>query len=90
MNQPNRIINPNTRFTMQIVIEYDPHTGDTQMQVRNNSGVNVSMMHVACLLAQHNATLMQSLATGTTKLSPAEEKPATETPKPNGGDNNAA
>lgn len=83
MNEPNRIINPNTRYTMQITINYDPATGDTEMQVRNRSGVNVSMLQVACLLAEHNATLIRTLVTGTTKLEPVKET----TTKPNGGDN---
>lgn len=85
MPEPNRIINPNTRFTMQIVIQYDPHTGDTQLQVKNTSGVQVSMMHVACLLAEHNATLLRSLAAGTTKVQEVKEEIKT-----NGGDKNAS
>lgn len=86
MRDANRIINPNTKYTMQVIIDYDPATGDTQMQIRNRSGVNVSMLQVCTLLAEHNSTLLRTIITGTTKLEPVKE----ETPKPNGGDNNAA
>lgn len=88
MPEPNRIINPNTRYTMQIVIDYDPATGDTQLQVRNRSGLKVSMLQVACLLSEHNATLIRSLVTGTTKMEKVDQSAAQ--PAPNGGDSNAS
>lgn len=86
MRDANRIINPNTKYTMQVIIDYDPSTGDTQLQVRNRSGINVSMLQVSTLLAEHNATLLRTIVTNTVKMEKVTEE---ETAKPNGGDHNA-
>lgn len=81
MPEPNRIIVP-PNYAVNVTIKYDPTTGATELQVKNTGLKQVSMLQIAALLAEHNASLMRSIIAGTLKMEPA--------PKPaNGGDSNA-
>jgi len=82
----NRIIVP-ANYSIKVVIELDPRTGQTQLLINNRSNHPLSTLQVAGLLAEHNASLMKSIITNTVKLEP--ETPETNNSKPNGGDNHA-
>ena len=83
MDKPNRIIVP-PNYAVQVTLKFDPVTGATEMAVRNTGLKQVSMLQIAALLAEHNASLMRSLVTGTLKVEAAPKETT------NGGDPNAA
>jgi len=83
----NRIIIP-ANYTVEVILKYDPVNGQTELNVRNRSKIQVSMWQVVGLLTEHSASLVRSLLAGKVEMKPAAEQPQTEV-KTNGGDNNA-
>lgn len=81
MNQPNRIIIP-ANYLMEIIIKFDPVNGQTELQVRNRSKVQVDMLKVVGLLQEHAATLLRSIIENKLQVAPVKEPAA-----PNGGEN---
>lgn len=71
MSKQNRIIVP-SHFSVFVEIKLDPNNGQTELQVRNVSGKNISMLQIAGLLSEHVASVMRGLITGTTEMKPVE------------------
>lgn len=69
----NRIIVP-ANYTIELVIRLDPVKGQSELQVRNRTKSNLSMLQVAGLLMEHAANVMRSILAGNVKLTKVEEQ----------------
>jgi hypothetical protein len=57
------IVNP-AGYTVDIIVKFDPITGNTELQVSNKGRTPVEMIKVAALLCQHGATLLANILKG--------------------------
>lgn len=67
------IVNP-AGYPVDIIVKFDPITGNTELMVQNRGRTPVEMLKVAALLCQHGATLLASIIKGQTKLEPTPMK----------------
>lgn len=79
----NRIVIP-ANYTVDVVIKYDPVSGQTELQVRNRSKITLKSLQIAALLLEHGTTMLRGIVQGTLEVS----KAATNEPQPpaNGGE----
>ena len=82
----NRIIVP-ANYTFEVIIKVDPTNGQSELQIRNRSGINITMWQVAALLSEHATSILKSLITGKLKQMPAQEEQKQQ--PPTGGDGGA-
>lgn len=59
----NRIIVP-ANYTFEVILKVDPTNGQSEMQIRNRSNIQVTMWQVVGLLVEHTATLTKTLLSG--------------------------
>ena len=85
----NRIIVP-AHFDFEIVIRLDTNNGESDLQLRNRSKKQISMLQVVGMLAEHTAHIMKVLLTTGKVMETVVEEKSTEPVKSNGGDNNAS
>lgn len=83
----NRIIVP-ANYTFEVIIKVDPTSGQSELQIRNRSRVQISMWQVAGLLAKHVSNIMESLLSGKLKQIPVQEDQQ-QPPAGDGGDGGA-
>lgn len=58
----NRIIVP-ANYSIEVTVKLDPRTGQSELQIKNRSTTQISMMQVAGMLIEHAANLMRTLLT---------------------------
>ncbi len=56
----NRIIVP-TNYTFELIIKVDPRNGQSELQVKNRSSVQVGSLQIAGLLMEHATQIMRTL-----------------------------
>ena len=83
----NRIIVP-ANYTFEVIIKVDPMNGQSELQIRNRSKIQISMWQVAGLLAKHVSGIMESLLSGKLKQIPVKEEQQ-QPPAGEGGDGGA-
>lgn len=69
----NRIIVP-ANYTFELIIKLDPVKGQSELQVRNRSNIQITMWQIAALLAKHTAHVMDSLLSGKVKTELVKEE----------------
>lgn len=87
MNEPNRIYVP-VNYDVDIVIKYSTLKGQTELQVRNRSKIQLTTLQIAMILSEHCANVLRNLFTGKENVKQLPQEQPTE--KPNGGDSNAS
>lgn len=56
----NRIIVP-TNYTFELIIKVDPRNGQSELQVRNRSSMQIGQLQIAGLLMEHATNVMRTL-----------------------------
>ena len=69
---PNRIIIP-ANYTVDVIVKYDPNTGQTELRVHNRGTKQIPLIQLAGLLSEHSAALIKSSLEGKVELTPIDK-----------------
>lgn len=58
----NRIVVP-ANYTFELLVRLDPKNGQSELQVKNRSNVNIGQLQIAGLLMEHATNVMRTILT---------------------------